>query len=133
MKILSAHTHGFLDYATIVWFALARALLGVEGQPKWICYGLAGIHLLLTLLTDFPLGAAKLIPSAVHGLIELIVSVALVILPWVLGFAENPAARNFFIAAGGTILIVWVLTHYQMRTSFARPPQFLRGCRRPPP
>src|SRR5258706_3213161 len=125
MKILSAHTHGFLDYATIVGFALAPALLGLEGQPKWICYGLAGIHLLLTLLTDFPLGAAKLIPSAVHGLIELIVSVALVILPWVLGFAENPAARNFFIAAVGTIFLVWVIDRCKSRTSLCSDRQFL--------
>jgi hypothetical protein len=112
MRILSARAHGYLDYITVVGFACAPALLGFDGLPKWICYGLAAIHLSLTLLTNFPLGVAKLIPSGIHGLIELIVSIALIILPWAMGFASNPAARNFFILIGVTIFIVWLLTDY---------------------
>jgi len=113
MKILSARVHGYLDYITVVGFALAPALLGLEGLPKYVCYGLAGVHLFLTLLTDFPLGAAKLVPCRIHGLIELIVSITLVVLPWVLGFATNPAARIFFVAIGVTIFVVWLLTNYK--------------------
>jgi len=113
MKGLSTRAHGYLDYVTVVGFALAPALLALERVPKLICYGLAGIHLLLTLLTDFPLGVAKLVPSKAHALIEFIVSIVLVILPWVLEFAENPVARNFFIAAGVTIFVVWLLTDYK--------------------
>jgi len=113
MKLLSARTHGILDYVTVIGFVLAPAILGFEGLPKIICYGLAGIHLLLTLLTNFPLGAAKLVSLTLHGLIELMVSIALVFLPWVLGFSTNPAARNFFIGVGMTIFIVWLLTDYK--------------------
>jgi len=113
MKVLSARKHGVLDYVTVIGFALAPAVLGLDGLPKWISYALAGIHLLLTLLTNFPLGAAKLIPFTLHGLIEFIVSIALVLLPWVLGFAAIPAERNFFIAVGVTIFIVWLLTNYK--------------------
>jgi hypothetical protein len=112
MRILSSRIHGILDYVTVVGFALVPTLLGLDGLPKWICYALAGIHLLLTLLTNFPLGAFKRIPLTLHGLIELIVSIALVILPWVLGFADYAAARYFFVAAGGAIFVVWVLTEY---------------------
>lgn len=112
MKFISARTHGVLDYVTVIGFALLPTVLGLDGLPKWICYALAGVHLLLTLLTDFPLGAFKRIPFALHGLIELIVSIALVFLPWVLGFADYAAARYFFVAAGGTIFVVWALTQY---------------------
>jgi len=112
MRILSARTHGILDYVTVTGFALAPTVLGFDGLPKGICYALAGIHLLLTLLTNFPLGAAKWIPLAFHGPIELIVSIALVFLPWVLGFADYAAARYFFVAAGATIFVVWALTEY---------------------
>jgi hypothetical protein len=113
MKILSARLHGYLDYVTVLGFAVAPTLLGLEGLPKLICYGLAGVHLCLTLLTDFPLGAAKLIPCKIHGVIEFVVSIALVVLPWALGFATDPAARNFFMAAGVTIFLVWLLTNYK--------------------
>ena len=115
MKILSARIHGCLDYVTVVGFAIAPTMLGLAGIPKMICYGLAGIHLLLTFLTDFPLGVAKLVPNAVHGVIELVVSIALMALPWLLGFTAMPAARNFFIAVGAVIFMVWLLTDYRSR------------------
>ena len=115
MKFISARTHGVLDYVTVIGFALAPSVLGLDGLPKWICYALAAIHLLLTLLTNFPLGAAKRIPFTLHGLIELLVSIALVFLPWVLGFADQTMARYFFVAAGGTIFVVWALTEYSKK------------------
>ena len=112
MKFISARAHGVLDYVTVIGFALAPGVLGFDGLPKWICYALAGIHLLLSLLTNYPLGAVKRIPFTLHGLIELVVSIALVVLPWVLRFADYAAARYFFVAAGGTIFVVWALTLY---------------------
>jgi hypothetical protein len=45
-------------------------------------------------------------------MIELTVSVLLVLLPWLLSFASVPAARNFYIAAGIVVFIVWLVTDY---------------------
>ena len=115
MRTLSARAHGFLDYVTVVGFVLAPTVVGLGGLPKWICYVLAAVHLLLTLLTNFPLGATELIPFTLHGLIELLVSIALVFLPWLLGFADYAAARYFFVATGATIFIVWALTEYNRK------------------
>ncbi len=113
MKILSPTVHGFLDYLVVVAFAVAPTVVGLAGLPAAISYALAAVHLLLTLVTAFPLGAIKLVPLWLHGAIELIVSVALVALPWILKFAADTTARNFYLGAGALIFVTWAVTDYK--------------------
>ena len=112
MKVLSPTIHGILDYIVVIAFALAPALLGLSGLPAAISYLLAVVHLLLTLATAFPLGAVKLVPLPLHGAIELVVSIALVALPWILRFTQDTVARDFYLGAGGLIFVVWLITDY---------------------
>jgi hypothetical protein len=112
MKIISAKIHGYLDYLVILIFLCAPALLHLSLLPAVISYSLAGIHLLLTLLTDFPLGALKLVPLKWHGIIELVVGPVLAALPFILGFGSEPAAQYFYVVNGIVILLVWSLTDY---------------------
>ena len=113
MKILSPKVHGILDYVVVIAFAGAPAALGLAGAAALLSRGLAGVHLALTLLTAFPLGAIKLIPFKVHGWIELIVGPTLLAVPWVLGFGHDPVARNFYIGAGILIFATWLITDYR--------------------
>jgi hypothetical protein len=112
MKIINAKVHGSLDYLVVLIFLGAPTLLHLSTLPAVISYSLAGIHLLLTLLTDFPLGLLKIVPLKWHGMIELIVGPVLVALPFALGFGAEPAAQYFYIVNGLVILIVWSLTDY---------------------
>jgi hypothetical protein len=66
----------------------------------------------LTFFTAFPLGLVKAIPFRVHGMIELAVSIILVLLPWLLSFASVASARNFYVAAGIVVFIIWSMTDY---------------------
>ena len=86
MSLIPPRLHGILDYATVVFFLLAPTLFSntLFGGTITLCYVLAVVHLTMTLLTDFPLGMAEVISLGVHGVIELIVSIALVVLPWIL-------------------------------------------------
>lgn len=113
MKILTPRMHGYLDYLVVLTFAAAPTLFGFSVIPSRVSYALAVVHLLLTIFTAFPLGLMKLIPFTIHGALELIVSVTLVVLPFALGFAGEPAARNFYIGAGVVIFIVWLTTKLQ--------------------
>lgn len=110
MNILSSKIHGLLDYVVVVAFALAPTIFGLSGLPATISYVLAVVHLLLT-LTTASIGAANFVPLAVHGVIELIVSIFLIALPFVAGF--DNAARNFYLGAGITIFLVWLITNYR--------------------
>ncbi len=111
MKIISPTQHGYLDYVTVILLLVAPTLIGLTGIAAITAYVLACIHLTMTLITDFPLGIAKLIPFSVHGWVERAVGPALVLLPFVLGFGTP--ARKFYIAVGIVIILVGLFTDYE--------------------
>lgn len=113
MKVISARMHGYLDFLTVILFLLAPTLFGLNQVPALLAYSLAAIHLLVTLASDFPFGIVKIIPFPVHGWIERVVGPALIAVPFILGFAADEIARNFYIAMGFVIIVVGVLTDYQ--------------------
>ena len=110
-----------LDYATVAAFLNAPMVFGFHGIPAAIVYWTAGIHLLMTGCTDFPLGVFKWIPFRIHGVIEMLAGIFLLVAPWVFGFAQDPSARNFFLAIGIVVLVVVALTDYSQRVEI--PPQ----------
>jgi hypothetical protein len=111
MKIISPTQHGYLDYVTVVLFLIAPSLLGLTGMAGTIAYLLAGIHLAMTLVTDFPLGIVKKLPFTIYGWVERVVGPALVLLPFVLGF--EGLALGFYVVVGIVIILVGLMTDYQ--------------------
>jgi len=113
MRILSPRVHGVIDLVTVLVLLLAPMLIGLGGSPAAIAYSLAAIHLLLTLLTRYPMGVWKTIPFVYHGIVELIVGVALLLLPSYAGYGPGSPAKRFYLAMGAVILVVWALTAYR--------------------
>jgi hypothetical protein len=111
MKPLSPTLHGSLDYVTVLLFLAAPTLIGLTGAAAAVAYVLAGVHALMTLATDFPLGAARVLPFAYHGWVERVVGPVLIVLPFGLGF-EVPG-RTFYVAMGLIIVLVGLLSNYQ--------------------
>jgi hypothetical protein len=120
-KPVSARVHGVIDYATVAAFLNAPMVFGFHGTPAAIVYWLAGIHLLMTGCTDFPVGLFMWIPFKIHGMIELLAGIFLLVAPWIFGFAQDVTARNFFLAMAIILLVVVALTDYSQRV--VRPPQ----------
>jgi hypothetical protein len=113
MRVLSARVHGVLDIVTVVLLVLGAIVSGLGGAPLAIALTLAAVHLLLTLLTDFPMGVVKRIPFFVHGIVELVVGIGLLLLPSFAGYGPGSPARRFYLAMGALILVVWALTAYR--------------------
>ncbi len=113
MKVITPRAHGYLDFLTVAIFLLAPTLLGLSQLPAMLAYILAVVHLIVTLTSDFPFGAFKLIPFTIHGWIERIVGPSLIALPFIAGFSNEEIARNFYIAIGLVIIVVGFLTDYQ--------------------
>ncbi|MDR9365153.1 MAG: hypothetical protein RI575_07430 [Balneolaceae bacterium] len=111
IKVLTPRFHGYLDYLTVVIFLTAPLLLGLEGLSAIISYLLAAIYLLMTFLTDFSLGFAKLIPIKTHGWVETVAGPLVLLLPFVVGLYET--ARIFYITMGAFIIIVSLITDYK--------------------
>lgn len=114
-KPITPRGHGALDYASVVAFLNAPMVFGFHGTPAVVVYWLAGIHLLMTGCTDFPLGFFKFIPFRIHGAIDLVAGIFLLVAPWLLGFSDNAAARNFFIVMAVITFAVVAMTDYSQR------------------
>lgn len=110
MRVIPASLHRILDFVTVVGFALAPTLLGLTGPAAMLAYTLAVVHLVLTLMTQFGDAGSRPVPLRIHGMIELVVGLALVAAPFVLGWTG--AARTFYLVAGVVILAVWALSDY---------------------
>lgn len=111
MKVLNAKIHGIIDYAVVLFLWLSPCLFGLSDFVTTLTYGLGAVHLILTLITNFPAGAVKLLPFTWHGHIELIVSIVLVASSWVLGFSG--VDKIFYLSFGLAVFVTWLVTDYK--------------------
>jgi ABC-type amino acid transport system permease subunit len=79
-------------------------------------YALGAVHLILTLFTNFDAGLFKIIPLRVHGYIEFIVGIALIVLAFTL-FMDNANGRVFYTCFGLAVLLTWLFTDYKNSNS----------------
>ncbi len=110
-RAIPPSVHRALDLVTVTIFALAPLVLQLQGLAASVSYALAAIHLVLTLATKFPDVGPRPIRFRLHGLIELVVGVVLIVLPWVVGWSGT--ARTFYCVMGVVILVVWSLSKYR--------------------
>ncbi|MEO7962027.1 MAG: hypothetical protein ABIR19_10800 [Ginsengibacter sp.] len=113
MKIISPTVHAILDYATVIFLLAAPSLFAMEGPLSTFTYALAGIHFLLTILTSFPLGLIKVIPFRIHGIIEVIVSLALAGVAFWFKSNDSLTGFYFYLVLAVIIMIVFVLTDFK--------------------
>ena len=111
MKFITDTNHGILDYVTVALFAVAPGLFGLAGTAALISYALAATHLTMTLLTDMPLGVIKTIPMKLDSIVEMLVGPVVMIGALCLPYLVT-GGRWFFVAAGATIFLIWLLSAY---------------------
>ncbi|MEZ4887988.1 MAG: hypothetical protein R3E32_24885 [Chitinophagales bacterium] len=110
---LTSKIHGIIDYIVVIFLWLSPTLFSLPETTSLFTYLLGGIHLTLTVLTNFEYGLFKIIPLKIHGTIELIVSIALIGVAFYLGGLEGDLARNFYIGFAVAVFLTWLLSDYQ--------------------
>jgi hypothetical protein len=84
----------------------------MQANARIFTFALGFIHLILTMITDFPMGVFKIVPLRVHGFIELIVSVALLIIANLFRKSDDIASFYFYLVFAIVLFLVWVVTEY---------------------
>lgn len=114
MKV-SSRIHGIIDYLSVAFLWLSPTMFDLPEVTSNFTYILGGIHLLLTILTNFELGIIKIVPLKIHSIIELLVALGLFGVAFILGNMEGSLARNFYLAFAFILLIFWYLTEYKAK------------------
>jgi len=110
---ISPTAHGALDYSTVAMTAAAPKLLDMPERAAMAAYGLAAGYLGLSMLTNYKLSAKRAVPFRAHGMTEAAIGMALPAVPWLLGFADNKKARNFFLGLTALTFVVSALTDWR--------------------
>jgi len=112
MKFISPKIHGLIDYLVVIFLLVSPSFFGFTGLVAVFTYALGVVHLLLTAVTNYPLGIVKIIPVSFHATIEVLVGIVLIVLAYTL-FKDNPqGSKLYYVIFGTVILLTWLVTDY---------------------
>ena len=90
MRFVPTRIHGFLDYLMGALLIVAPWLFGFAagGAETWVPVVLGVGALLYSLLTDYELGAAKVLSMSAHLWLDVLSGSLLAVSPWLFGFSD---------------------------------------------
>jgi len=114
VKLIPVTWHGVADYVVGVLLLIAPFALGFTNNAAatWVSIVLGLGAIVASLLTNYPLGAVKLIPVTIHSFADYAVAVVLILASLLLyGGARRPTVAHLVV--GVLVLVVSLLTAYQ--------------------
>ncbi len=96
----------------VVFLVTSPTSFEFSGLLAVFTYVLGAVHLILTVLTADGIGPFNIIPFPIHGTIEAVVGVVLIILAYTL-FKDNDAGKLFYVIFGTVLLLTWFVTDYK--------------------
>jgi hypothetical protein len=91
MRFLPTRLHGAIDYLWGLALLPAPWLLGFADvtAAKWLAVVFGAGAILYSLVTDYELGALRLLPMTLHLLLDGMGGAFLALSPWLFGFADR--------------------------------------------
>ena len=91
MRFIPTRIHGMLDYLMAIVLIAAPWVLNLRegGLETWLPVVLGAGVIIYSLLTDYELGVAKVIPRSVHLGLDIAGGALLAISPWIFGFSDE--------------------------------------------
>ena len=112
MQFIPTRTHGILDYVVGALLVVAPWLLGfADGGPaQWVPVILGLGVIVYSLLTNYELGLARVIPMPVHLGLDFLGGLVLAASPWLFGFADQIIWPHLLI---GVIEMITAVSTYR--------------------
>ena len=114
VKLLPARFHAVADYA--VGILLIVAAIAADGSAGATATGVVvgAVVLLVSALTRYPLGIAKVLPFTIHSAGDHLAAALLIVAPFALNFADAERGLAVFsLVTGVAVLAVSLITNYQ--------------------
>src|SRR5262245_30987655 len=114
VRFLPAWFHAIADYAVGITLIVVSLAVGGSGVAVAAGVVVGAVVLLVSMLTRYPLGVAKVLPFTVHSAGDYLAAALLILSPFVLGFTDTDAGLSaFYVVAGIAVLLVSLVTNYQ--------------------
>jgi hypothetical protein len=112
---IPAVVQGVIEYALGLLLIAAPFLFGYDdlSTPLGISIALGVVLLIVAAISEGPTGLVKQMPVTVHVTVDFLLSIVFIAAPFVLGFGDEAAPRNLFIALGVVFLLVTIGTRYR--------------------
>lgn len=108
--------HGVLDYPlAAVLIVLPLALSFHDTPAKWIAFAFGIGAAVLAIGTAWQTGIVRIIPPLLHGYADIAVTVALIVLPFIVGFSDHTTALVFYLIVGASGLAATLATRFEPR------------------
>jgi hypothetical protein len=117
MRFIPTRTHGVIDYLTGLLLIVAPFVLGFAdgGAAQWVPIILGAAILVMSIMTDYELSLAKVIPMPLHLGVDAAGGLLLAASPWLFGFADQVFWPHLII--GLMEIGVSLMTHTTSHTS----------------
>jgi hypothetical protein len=114
--IIPPFVHGLLDYPlAAVLIVLPLVLDFDDSAAKWIAFALGIGAAVLAVGTAWSTGIVHVIPPLLHGYADIAVTVALIVLPFIVGFTSHTTALVFYLVVGVGGLLATLATRFEPR------------------
>ena len=99
MRFIPTKTHGYLDYIVGLLLIAAPWLFDFYrgGAETWVPVILGVATFIYSLMTDYELGASRMISMRTHLTIDLVSGIFLAASPWIFGFDEYVWAPHLIV------------------------------------
>lgn len=108
MRFVTKEIHAYLDYPVAIALIALPFLLGLGSSNPLalqISVGVGVAAFILTLLTDHHLGALRVIPYKFHLLVDLMVGILFLVVPFLFNF-EGMDAYFYWINGAAVLFVV---------------------------
>lgn len=123
IRFVTKTIHAWLDYPVSASLVAAPFIVGI-GQTNplalWISVATGIAAFVLTVLTDHETGLIRVLPFAFHLMVDRLVGVAFVVIPFVLGFSGLDA-WYYWVNAAAVLLVTVVLNAPEPMTPASAP------------
>jgi hypothetical protein len=119
--IVPPHVHGVLDYPLAAIIIAGPIVLDFHSTAATVIALVFGAGAaVLAVCTAWPTGIVRVIPPLLHGYVDVIVTVALIVLPFIIGFDDRTAALLFYVIVGAAGLLATLATRFESRAPVPR-------------